>query len=69
MTATNHPIRLVTFDLYDTLIEMRPPRWERLAAVCRAHGIDADPLVLRAADPAGEDFYTVENGRRPIRER
>jgi putative hydrolase of the HAD superfamily len=69
MTEANRPIRLVTFDLYDTLIELRPPRWERLASACRARGIEADPLVLRDADRVSEDFYTVENGRRPIRER
>ncbi len=63
------PIRLVTFDLYDTLIELRPPRWERLVVACRAVGIDADPAILRDADAIGEDFFTVENGRVPIRER
>jgi putative hydrolase of the HAD superfamily len=69
MTEARPPIRLVTFDLYDTLIELRPPRWERMAAACRSIGIDADPLVLRDADRISEDYYTVENGRQPIRER
>ncbi|HEU5432715.1 MAG TPA: HAD-IA family hydrolase [Thermomicrobiales bacterium] len=69
MTEAIRPIRLVTFDLYDTLIELRPPRWERLAAACRSIGLEADPLVLRAADRVSEDFYTVENGRLPIRDR
>jgi putative hydrolase of the HAD superfamily len=75
MTATDsfadpgRPLRLVTLDLYDTLIELRPPRWERMAAACAALGIAADPLALRAADPVAEDYYTVENGARPIRER
>lgn len=63
------PIRLVTFDLYDTLIELKPPRWERLAAALAGEGITADPLLLRAADRVAEDFYTVENGARPIRDR
>jgi HAD superfamily hydrolase (TIGR01549 family) len=67
--ATNGPVDLVTFDLYDTLIELKPPRWERLAGVARTQGIDADPLVLREADRIAEDYFTVENGRLPIRDR
>jgi HAD superfamily hydrolase (TIGR01549 family) len=67
--TTNGAIDLVTFDLYDTLIELNPPRWERLAEAARKVGIAADPLVLREADRIAEDFFTVENGRRPIRER
>ncbi len=63
------PIRLVTFDLYDTLIELSPPRWERLAQALAGEGVAADPLRLRQADRAAEDFYTVENGARPIRDR
>lgn len=63
------PLRLVTFDLYDTLIELLPPRWERLAAACARLGLPADPLALRAADRLAEDYYTVENGARPIRDR
>jgi putative hydrolase of the HAD superfamily len=63
------PIELVTFDLYDTLIELNPPRWERLAAVAQNRGIDADPEVLREADRLAEDYFTIENGARPIRDR
>jgi len=67
--ATNGPIDLVTFDLYDTLIELNPPRWERLAAAARTQGIDADAIVLREADRVAEDYFTIENGRLPIRDR
>jgi putative hydrolase of the HAD superfamily len=67
--ATCGPIDLVTFDLYDTLIELKPPRWERLAEAARKQGIDADPLVLRDADRISEDYFTIENGRLPIRDR
>ena len=67
--SPSRPIRLVTFDLYDTLIELVPPRWERLARALAAEGMAADPLVLRAADRVSEDYYTVENGARPIRAR
>ena len=67
--ATCGPIDLVTFDLYDTLIELKPPRWERLAEAARKQGIDADPLVLREADRISEDYFTIENGRLPIRDR
>jgi len=63
------PLRLVTLDLYDTLIELDPPRWERLAAACESLGIPADPPALRAADRVAEDYYTEENGARPIRDR
>lgn len=65
----NGPLDLITFDLYDTLIELNPPRWERLAAVARRQGIAADPLTLRAADRLAEDYFTEENGRLPIRDR
>jgi HAD superfamily hydrolase (TIGR01549 family) len=67
--AVRPPIRLVTFDLYDTLIELSPPRWERLRQALALEGVAADPAALRAADRAAEDFYTVENGRVPIRDR
>ena len=64
------PIDVVTFDLYDTLIELVPPRWERLATALANHlGIAADPAALRSADVAAEDYYTEENGGIPIRDR
>ena len=69
LIATNGPIDLVTFDLYDTLIELHPPRWERLAAAARKQGIDADAIALREADRIAEDYFTIENGRLPIRDR
>ncbi len=69
-TALNtRPIALVTFDLYDTLIELTPPRWERLAAVCRRLGLAVDPAALLASDRVAEDYYTEENTIRPIRDR
>jgi putative hydrolase of the HAD superfamily len=67
--TANGPVDLVTFDLYDTLIELNPPRWERLAGVAHKQGIDTDPLTLREADRIAEDYFTVENGTRPIRDR
>ena len=67
--ATNGPIDLVTFDLYDTLIELNPPRWERLAEAARKQGIDADPMTLREADRIAEDYFTTENGQLPVRDR
>lgn len=65
----DEPVDLVTLDLYDTLIELYPPRWERLAGVARNQGIETDALALRAADRIAEDFFTIENGTRPIRDR
>ena len=63
------PVELVTFDLYDTLIELSPTRWERLRNALAAEGIAADLDALREADRPAEDFYTIENGRLPIRDR
>lgn len=63
------PIKLVTFDLYDTLIEMVPPRWERLANAGRKIGVYLDLEALREADVVAEDFYTTENAGIPIRDR
>jgi HAD superfamily hydrolase (TIGR01549 family) len=62
-------IRLVSFDLYDTLIELEPKRWERLSAVLTARGIAHDPAVLKARDMVAEDYWTEINAIRPIRER
>jgi FMN phosphatase YigB (HAD superfamily) len=66
--ATPRPIRLVTFDLYDTLVELAPQRWERLATALNRIGIEADIVALRAADVIAEDFYTAENAKVPIRD-
>jgi len=63
------PIRLVTFDLYDTLVEAMPPRWERFASAANAAGLEADAGTFRAADRVAEDYYTIENGQFPIRDR
>ena len=63
------PIRLVTFDLYDTLIELRPRRWERLHGALDRVGIASDSEALMWGDIAAEDFFTIENGRWPIRDR
>ena len=65
---------LVTFDLYDTLIELDPPRWVRLANACAAVGMtrDGQPVdvdLLRTTDLIAEDFYTRENTIQPIRDR
>ncbi len=65
----SRPIELVTFDLYDTLVEADPPRWVRFAAAARKAGLAGDELAFREADRVAEDFYTVENGGVPIRDR
>lgn len=56
MTDADRPIRLVTFDLYDTLIELHPPRWARLAIAARRLGLVVDVGALRAADRVAEDY-------------
>lgn len=63
------PIQLVTFDLYDTLIELHPTRWDRLNATLQSLGIASDAEALRGADVAAEDFYTEMNTIQPIRDR
>jgi HAD superfamily hydrolase (TIGR01549 family) len=68
-TRTELPIELVTFDLYDTLIELHPQRWERLHRALARLGIDADLAALRNADLIAEDYFTIENGAVPIRDR
>ena len=68
MNATG-PIELVTFDLYDTLVELVPRRWDRLKSALKALGVDADLEALRTSDVVAEDFFTIENGRVPIRDR
>jgi HAD superfamily hydrolase (TIGR01549 family) len=62
-------IRLVTFDLYDTLIELHPPRWERFHSALAKLDVHLDLERVRMADVTAEDFYTLENGRMPIRDR
>jgi HAD superfamily hydrolase (TIGR01549 family) len=66
---TDRPIELVTFDLYDTLVETVPPRWERFAAALERSGMPTDVADVIRADRAGEDHYTIENGRYPMRDR
>lgn len=69
-TLTNQPpIELVTFDLYDTLIELHPKRWERLHRALTRIGIEADLATLREADLIAEDYFTIVNGAIPIRDR
>lgn len=63
------PIELVTFDLYDTLVEANPPRWERFAVALERAGMPVDVESVLHADRQGEDHYTIENGRYPIRDR
>ena len=69
MTSVSpRPIRLVTFDLYDTLIEITPSRWERLGFALDKLGVAYDLQALCAADVLAEDFYTEENAKTPIRD-
>ena len=67
--ADVRPIELVTFDLYDTLIERHPPRWERFHAALAKLGVRVDLEAIRLADVIAEDFFTLENGKVPIRDR
>ncbi|MEZ4506527.1 MAG: HAD family hydrolase [Thermomicrobiales bacterium] len=68
-TTNDRPIELVTFDLYDTLIELHPKRWERLQRALRRIGIESDLEALRQSDLIAEDYFTIVNGAIPIRDR
>lgn len=63
------PIKMVSFDLYDTLIEADPPGWVRFHHALELSGFAIEmPDVMRAYT-AGQQFFTLENGRHPIRDR
>lgn len=63
------PIRLVTFDLYDTLIELQPTRWDRLGGVLSSLAIPHDTYRLMTGDLIAEDYWTETNTERPNRDR
>jgi len=63
------PIRLVTFDLYDTLIELQPTRWDRLGGVLSSLAIPHDTSRLMAGDLIAEDYWTETNTEQPNRDR
>jgi HAD superfamily hydrolase (TIGR01549 family) len=63
------PVELVTFDLYDTLVEAVPPRWERFHRALEQSGFDVTLDAVIQADREAENYYTIENGRYPIRDR
>ncbi len=63
------PIELVTFDLYDTLVELHPKRWERLQSALQRLGVEANLDDLRAGDLIAEDYFTIVNGAIPLRDR
>jgi len=67
-SAAPQPIELVTFDLYDTLIEIVPSRWERLGYALDKLGQPVHLHALREADVVAEDFYTEQNTIKPIRD-
>lgn len=63
------PIKMVTFDLYDTLIEAEPPGWIRFQNALHLSGFDIELSDVMRAYTAGQRFFTLENGRMPIRDR
>jgi putative hydrolase of the HAD superfamily len=63
------PVELVTFDLYDTLVEADPPRWDRFHRALELSGFTVSRDEVIVADRSAENFYTIENGRFPIRDR
>lgn len=63
------PIEMVTFDLYDTLIETDPPGWIRFQKALELSGIDSELSDIMRAHTVGQQYFTMENGRYPIRDR
>ena len=63
------PVKMVTFDLYDTLVEAEPPGWIRFQSALRMSGFDVALHDVMRAYTAGQRYFTVENGRLPIRDR
>lgn len=63
------PIKMVTFDLYDTLVEADPPGWVRFQTALRHLNIEVSEAESLRGYLVGQEFYTVENGRLPIRDR
>ena len=59
-------IRLVTFDLHETLSCKLPARPERVALACRALGIEADPDRFRLGSLRADDFHTTVNSASPV---
>lgn len=63
------PITMVTFDLYDTLVEAEPPGWIRFQSALNLSGFDVDIEQVMQAYVTGQRYFTVENGKVPIRDR
>lgn len=63
------PIKMVTFDLYDTLVEADPPGWIRFQSALTKNGFEVSVEGIMPAYTAGQRFFTVENGRMPLRDR
>jgi len=64
--ASGNVIRLVTFDLYQTLCYGDPSRNERLARLLRERGMACSPQDFVRPNVLAEEHYTVENGRHAI---
>lgn len=63
------PVRMVTFDLYDTLVEAEPPGWIRFQSALEMSGFEVALHDVMRAYTAGQRFFTIENGQVPIRDR
>lgn len=63
------PIRLVTFDLFHTLVDLVPSGWQTAIDVAGNMGIVIEPRDGLVASRHADDHFTAENGRRPIRDR
>ncbi len=62
-------IKVVFFDLHNTLIRYDPPREELQLAVFREHGLDTDIRTMCAALSIADAFFYQENMRSAIHRR
>ena len=62
-------IKVVFFDLYDTLACYDPPREKVHAESCQAFGVDISPEEVAKALPVADKFWRDENLHSPINKR
>lgn len=63
------PVELVTFDLYETLIEVTPPGWQVYQQIFGESDFPVEEAAAKDVSRVADDYFTVENGRWPLRDR
>lgn len=62
-------IKAVFFDLYNTIVKFDPPRESLQVKACAEFGIVVDPLLIRRAYTAADEFMAQENARFSLQQR